>query len=286
MPNYVDVVRLEVRAFQPPEIYAPASITLYEGQSLEINVSVVVGYPIITDFSHQLQSDAGLPVAEGQSNPSISYTELDWNTFPANAGGLQPVTIQAPTLDGDSPLYREWRVVFTVASSVGTRTATTRIFVYQSVPATIEIANYAVYELTNFYATLDYNAGSPLATTIRHKFYASAADAEADRNPITSGRGNPVSITPSDAQLAALSGQPIRERSGTLAYGPALPAVTAETIWYGRVEIIQNGRVADYDTYTLRILNSVAPSIEVTGFTGNVEKIRVVISTKTEVFPM
>lgn len=268
MPDYVDVVRLDVRANRAPEVYAPSQVTVYEGQSLEFNVSVVVGYPIMNDFSHVLQNSQRNAVSEGGNNPDISYTERPWSTWPANSGGLQPVTVQAPTLSGTSPLYVDWFVVFTVRSSYGTASATTRIRVYQSVTATISIAqNHSAYEMTNFSATVMYNPGSPVAYEIRHSFHNSLSDANNDRNPRTSGRPN-VNVAPTRSQLAALAGQAIRERDGSISYGTALPAVTSNTNWYGRVEIVQSGNVVDYATYTLTILNTITPTIRITSGTA------------------
>jgi len=269
MPDYVDVVRLDVRANRRPEVYAPANITAYEGQSININVSVVVGYPIMNDFSHQLQSNSRQSVNEGGSNPDISYNERDWSTWPANSGGLQPVTIVMPTLSGDSPTYVDWYIVWTVTSSYGSATATTRVRVYQSVAATISIPeNVSAYENTAFSINnMMYNAGSPVATAIRHSFHNSLSDARADRNPITSNRPSIV-VTPSSSTLAGLLNQPIRERTGSLRYSTNLPSVSADTRWYGRVEIVQNNAVVDSATYTLTILNAVTPSIFLAGGYG------------------
>ncbi|MYB01984.1 hypothetical protein F4X90_20235 [Candidatus Poribacteria bacterium] len=264
MPNYVDVTRLDVRANRRPEVYAPANITAYEGQSISINVSVVVGYPIMNDFAHQLQNSARQSVTEGGNNPDISYSERDWSTWPANSGGLQPVTVVMPTLSGDSPTYTDWYIVWTVTSSYGTATATTRVRVYQSVAATISLPeNVSAYENTSFSIdNMMYNAGSPVATEIRHSFHNSLADARADRNPVTSNRPSVV-ITPNASGLAALLNQPIRERTGSLRYSTNLPSVSADTTWYGRVEIVQNNAVVDSAVYTLTIRNAVAPSIRI-----------------------
>lgn len=265
----VDVVRLDVRAYRAPQVYAPATVTIYEGRSVDISVSVVVGYPNAHDFLHALQDDERDAVAEGGSNPDISYTEWDWQTWPADSGGVQTVTIQAPTLPGNSPLYVDWYVIFTLVSSHGIASSTTRIRVYQNVASTISFPeNVSAYEGTVFSSNaLMYNAGSPLATTIRHSFHNSIADARADRNPVSSGRPSVV-ITPTDTQLAALSSSPISERTGSLRYGSALPAVSADTRWYGRLEIVQNGSVVDYAAYTLLIQNAVQPSISVTNIQG------------------
>ena len=268
MPDYVDVVRLDVRANRAPEVYAPSMVTLHEGQSLEFNVSVVVGYPVMNDFSHVLQNNQRNAVSEGGSNPDINYTERTWSTWPANSGGLQPVTVVAPTLPGTSPVYVDWYVVFTVTSSYGSATSTTRIRVYQSVTASISIAqSHSAYEMTNFSAPIMYNAGSPLATEIRHSFHNSLSDANNDRNPITSGRPN-VNVAPTSSELSGLSGQAIRERDGSISYGTSLPAVTSNTNWYGRVEIVQGGSVVDYATYTLTILNTITPTIRITNGAG------------------
>ena len=263
MPDYVDVNRLIVRANRAPEVYAPSQVTVYEGRTVNFNVSVTVGYPIMNNFSHVLQNNARNPVSEGGSNPDVQYTELDWSTFPANAGGLQPVRVVAPTLPGNSPLYVDYYVVFTVTSTFGTDTSTTRVRVSQSVTASISIAqNHSAYEMTSFSAPIMYNAGSPVSAQIRHSFHNSLSDANAGRNARTSGRPD-VTISPSQSQLSALSGQSVRDRDGTITYDSDLPAVTSDTNWYGRVEIVQNGNVVDSATYTLTIRNAVSPTINI-----------------------
>lgn len=264
MPDYVDVVRLDVRANRAPAISAPATVTIYEGRSASFDVTVNVGYPVINDFAHVLESNQRETVSEGGNNPDISYTERSWSTWPANSGGAQPVTVVAPTLPGSNPVYVDWYVVFTVTSTFGSASATTRIRVYQSVAATVSIPeNLSAYENTSFSENgLMYNAGSPVATEIRHSFHSSLSNARADTGLVTSGRPS-VLITPLPATLAGLVNAQIRTRQGNMVYGGTLPAVSSDTRWYGRLEIVQNGAVADFAVYTLTILNAVNPSITV-----------------------
>lgn len=269
MPDYVDVVRLDVRARRAPTVSAPDTVTVYEGRSISFDVSVNVGYPVITDFAHVLESNQRETVSEGGNNPDISYTERTWSSWPANSGGAQPVTVQAPTLPGSNPVYTDWYVIFTVTSAFGSASATTRIRVYQSVAATISIPeNLSGYENTPFNENgMMYNAGSPLATEIRHSFHSSLANARADTGLVTSGRPN-ILITPTPAILEQLADAVIRERQGNMVYLSNLPAVSQDTRWYGRLEIVQDGAVADFAVYTLTILNAVNPSVRITNIEG------------------
>lgn len=263
MPDYVDVTRLNVRANRVPTISVPSLVTVYEGQQTLFDISINTGYPRANSLTFTLTDANGNSVSMGGSNPTITAIDTLSEVQGDNVQAGLTHRVNAPTLPGDSPVYVDWLVTFTISSTEGSRTGTTRIRVYQSVPATISIEqNHSAYELTNFSAPIMYNQGSPTAYEIRHSFHNSLSDANNDRNPRTSGRPN-VNVAPTRSQLAALSGQAIRERNGSISYGSALPAVTSNTNWYGRVEIVQNGSVVDYATYTLTILNAVTPSITV-----------------------
>ncbi|MCY3739910.1 MAG: hypothetical protein OXH00_02700 [Candidatus Poribacteria bacterium] len=265
MPDYVDVVRLDVRANRVPTVSVPSLVTLHEGQNTLFDVSINTGYPRATSLTFSLRNANNNPVSQGGSNPTITaidtLSEVDGDNVQA---GLTH-RVNAPTLPGDSPVYVDWLVTFTITSSEGSDTATTRIRVYQSVAATLSFPeNVSAYEQTDFSSSdLMYNAGSPVATEIRHSFHNSLADARSGANPRTSGRPS-VSISPTSQALANLAGQSIRVRNGTLNYGSALPAVSGDTRWYGRLEIVQNGSVVDSTAYTLTILNAVTPSLVIT----------------------
>jgi len=270
MPDYVDVTRLIVRANRVPTLSVPSIVNLYEGQNTIFDVQVNTGYPAATSLTYQLRNASNQVVSEGGSNPDITVIDDFAGPPPLGANQYASLThrVTAPTLPGSSPNYVDWLLVFTITSTEGTARGTVRIRVNQSVAATISIAgNHSAYEMTNFQVPIMYNAGSPVATQIRHSFHNSLSDARADRNPRTSGRPN-VNVSPTSSELSALSSQSIRERSGSISYGSALPAVSQDTRWYGRVEIVQNGSVVDFDTYTLLIRNAVAPSISIGSGSG------------------
>lgn len=273
MPDIVDVVRLDVRANRAPTITGPQTVTTYEGQAVSIGLTVTVGYPRITDFSHQLQDASRADVSEGSGNPTIGYTELTWSRLSPDTPAAQNLAVGAPTLAGDSPLYVDWFIVFTVTSTFGTDSHTVRLRVYQEVAATVSFPEViTAYEGTNFHSdALMFNAGSPLADRITHAFYGSTGDAGSKRNPITSGRPT-VIINPTEAGLDDLAGAAIRERQGSITYGSALPNVNADTDWYGRIDIEQTavgGNLRrDYAIYQLRILNAVAPTLTIPNFEG------------------
>ena len=269
MPDYVDVVRLDVRANRAPTISAPSLVTVHEGQSTLFDIQINTGYPSATSLSFSLRNANNNPVSQGESNPTITAIDTFSEAYGDNVQAGLTHRVNAPTLPGDTPLYVDWLVTFTITSSEGSDTATTRIRVYQSVPATISFPeNVSAYEQTEFSSSdLMYNAGSPVATEIRHSFHNSLADARSGVNPVTSGRPS-VTIRPTSQELANLRGQTIRERNGTLAYDSALPAVSNDTRWYGRLEIVQNGAVVDSTAYTLTILNAVQPSLSVTSGFG------------------
>lgn len=263
MPDYVDVTRLDVRANRVPTISAPSLVTLHEGRNTLFDIQINTGYPRATSLTISLRNASNNPVSQGGSNPSITAIDTLSEVQGDNVQAGLTHRVNAPTLPGTSPVYVDWLITFTITSSEGSNTATTRIRVYQSVTATISIAqNLSAYEMTNFSTPIMYNAGSPVATQIRHSFHNSLSDARAGRNARTSGRPN-VNIAPTQTQLSNLGGQSIRERSGSISYASALPAVTSNTNWYGRVEIVQGGSVVDSATYTLTILNAVTPSISV-----------------------
>lgn len=265
MPNYVDVTRLIVRANRVPTLSVPSIVSLYEGRNTIFDVQVNTGYPAATSLTYQLRNASNQVVSEGGSNPDIDVIDDFAGPPPLGANQYASLThrVTAPTLPGSSPNYVDWLLVFTITSTEGTARGTVRIRVHQSVAATISIAeNLSAYEMTNFSAPIMYNAGSPVATQIRHSFHNSLSDARAGRNPRTSGRPN-VNVSPTSSELSALASQSIRERTGSISYGSTLPAVSQDTRWYGRVEIVQGGSVVASDTYTLTIRNAVAPSIRI-----------------------
>lgn len=278
MPDYVDVVRLDVRAERRPTLSVPNLVSVYEGQTVSFDITVNTGYPVLDDLRHQLLDGQGV-VTEGGSNPDVQYTEPNWDNQNANTVVTIPISVVAPTLPGDSPTFVDWFIDFTVVAGSFALQLSTRLRVYQSVTASISFPeNLSAYELTDFSnSQLMYNAGSPVATEIRHSFHNSLSNARSGSNPITSNRPS-VSINPTTNELANLADQPIRNRSGTLRYNTALPSVSSDTRWYGRLEIVQNGSVVDWTAYTLTILNAVQPSLSVVNGIG-VEGTRAVFPT-------
>ncbi|MYK36126.1 MAG: hypothetical protein F4036_00015 [Gammaproteobacteria bacterium] len=268
MPDYVDVVRLDVRAERRPTLSVPNLVSVYEGQTVSFDITVNTGYPVLDDLRHQLLDSQGV-VTEGGSNPDVQYTEPNWDNQNANTVVTIPISVVAPTLPGDSPTFVDWFIDFDIIAGSFAFQASTRVRVYQSVTASISFPeNLSAYELTDFSnSELMYNAGSPVATQIRHSFHSSLSNARSGSNPITSNRPG-VSINPTTQELANLAGQAIRNRSGTLRYNTALPSVSSDTRWYGRLEIVQNGVVVDSTAYTLTILNAVQPSISVVNGIG------------------
>ena len=283
MPDYYDAATLIVIADRPATISAPAFVSVVEGGTVTYDVVVYTGWPLIDNivtFGEVLKDAGGTVVTEGGLNPTVNIPQYPLGiTTISTTTYTFTVTVIAPTLPGDSPSSVDWLIEFPIVQEGVRTTATTRLRVTQSVPATINFPeNVSAYEQTEFSSSeLMYNAGSPVATEIRHSFHNSLADARAGRNPVTSNRPS-ATIRPTSQELSNLAGQPIRERDGTLAYGSALPAVSGDTQWYGRLEIVQNGAVADSTAYTLSILNAVRPSLSIVSGVG--------IEGTRAVFPM
>lgn len=269
MPDYVDVTRLIVRANRVPTLSVPSIVNLYEGQNTIFDVQINTGYPAATSLTYQLRNASNQNVNEGGSNPSITVID-DFSTanLPANQHASLTHRVTAPTLPGNSPNYVDWLLEFTITSTEGTARGTVRIRVNQSAAATISVQeNLSAYEMTDISIPITYLQGSPGATVIRHSFHSSLANARSGSNPVTSGRPS-VTIDPNAAALLAIAPPAgnIRDRTGSLAY--TLPAVSSDTNWYGRVEIVQNGSVVDSDTYTLTIRNAITPSIRISSGFG------------------
>lgn len=265
MPDYVDVTRLNVRADRPATISAPGLITVYEGQQTSFDLMLNTGSPAATSLTIVLRSNTG-PVSEGGSNPDLDYTISLPST--RNVSQSVRVSVTAPTLAGDSPHYRDWFVWSEITNDSGTRRAITVIRVYQSIAATIDIAaSHSAYEETAFSADFTYYNGSPGATEIRHSFHESLSDAINDRNARTSGRPG-VTIAPTPSQLSGFAQTAPRTRTGRLTYQSDLPAVSNDTDWFARLEIVQDGSVVDSTVYHLSILNREDPSITVVSVYG------------------
>lgn len=269
MPDYVDVTRLIVRANRVPTLSVPSIVNLYEGQNTIFDVQINTGYPAATSLTYQLRNASNQNVNEGGSNPDITVIDdfAGPPPLPANSYASLTHRVTAPTLPGNSPNYVDWLLEFTLTSTEGTARGTVRIRVNQSVAATISVQeNLSAYEMMDVSIPITYLQGSPGATAIRHSFHNSLSNARSGSNPVSNRPS--VTIDPNAAALAAIAPPAgnIRERTGSLAY--TLPAVSSDTTWYGRVEIVQNGSVVDSDTYTLTIRNAVAPSISISSGFG------------------
>lgn len=270
MPDYVDVVRLNVRANRLPTVNSPALVTVYESQSVLFDIEINTGYPRATTLTDRVDAPSDAPLTDDIPYPTVTAVDSLSDVPGHSENGLLTYRVNAPALAGTMPQrpYIDWIVIFTITSSEGSDTSTTRIRVYHDLPATIDIAAHiSAYETTYISPSFTYNIGSPTATEIRHSFHNSLADAISGSNPRTSGRPS-VLVIPTATHLAGLAGGSVTDRTGQLSYQSNLPAVTSDTRWYGRVIIIQNGAVVDSAAYTLTILNAVVPSISIAGGYG------------------
>ncbi len=272
-----EVILVNVRADVRPTIDVPTNVVMFENSSRQITISVNSGYPVPDRFRisvHESNLDAVNyedPLS-GQNVPTFTYDSSDFPTDSNTAADID-VTINALEVAGENRAIYYIRFEYSVTDETDeTRNVTVYdimwLFIDQSLPARISIANsHSAYENQNISIPYDIYMGSPNPTTIRHSWHATLDDAINDRNPVTHNRPT-VRNSWTDGALRAFNprgDQPLQQ-TGTLSMHT--PDVTNNLLMYGRLEVVQNGRVVSTATYTLTVTNSVQPSITVGNHTG------------------
>ena len=264
-----DVININVLADQLATISVPAYIERYEN-SINSNIGNIVlnsgrprahrlRYSVHGNILSALRNE--YPVTTGV--PIITFDNNLLPTMPNEIATI-PFNIQMPDLSGseNSLFWIRWVFDSTIHSSRNQSvTGLTGVVVIQSIPATVDIADsFTHHENEDIVIPFRGNQGSPPGTFVEHSWHPSIADARANANSIDDMR-------PLESIGYRRTDSPnLYDIDGTI--GMRTPAVTSEQMFYGRVQILQEGSVADSDTYTLIIRNSIVPSLSVGNHKG------------------
>lgn len=274
----VDTGLINVLADTAPTVTLPDNYTVIEGGRASITATTNSGRPAANRISYAFYSS--LANAQSETNPFSGGSAITATITPALTSS--EVTDTEITITFTSPyigsataveefIYLRVDLAITGQSDAARNMSGHDIMairVVNALTASVSIAaTFTHYEVTAVNIPFTFWHGSPVATEFRHSFHPTPTDATNDTNEYTTNVPTATFTHTSfeDLQERAI----VVTESGTINY--TTPAVTADTTYYARLEIIQNGVVAGFATYSILVENSIDPSIVSVGNLAVVE---------------
>jgi len=260
-----DQSQVNVLADTAPTISIASSQDVFENRNVSIVATVNTGRPVAN--SMRARFFATRADAEAEANELSGADAITTSISPGlpttpNTNFDATLAYTTPDVSGTNRQDTYFLRVDVSITGQGSRNASThaivQVNVMNSIAAEIDVGStFSTYEAVLANINFTFNPGSPTATEIRHSWHSSAAAATADTGEVTT---NVPAVTLTHTAFSTLATRTsIATESGTISF--MTPSVTSARTLYGRIEIVQDGAVVDFATYSLAVANNQVSSI-------------------------